>query len=97
MTPNRVHTEQASRFSQARGGAAPSAAAVISTNGEDAVYELRFRSIFDQGRGYAFPCDAAGHVDLDALGERARINYFSARTLIGREFFMPAVQPGSLH
>lgn len=67
------------------------------TNGTTASHELRFRSLFDEGRGYAFPCDAAGHVDLDALGERARISYFSARTLIGRDFATPVVQPAQLH
>jgi len=59
---------------------------------ESARYELRFQSLFDEGRAYAFPCDAAGHVDLDSLGERARHNYFYARTVIGREFSMPAVR-----
>jgi hypothetical protein len=28
-----------------------------------------------------------------ASGKRARCNYFYARTVIGREFAMPAVQP----
>jgi hypothetical protein len=56
-------------------------------------YELRFRSLFDAGRGVAFPCDAAGQVDLDALSERSRHNYLYARAVIGREFALPAVQP----
>jgi len=30
---------------------------------EAAQYELRFQSLFDAGRAYAFPCDASGHVD----------------------------------
>jgi len=60
-------------------------------------FELRFRSLFDQGRGYSFPCDAAGHVDIDALSDRARSNYFFARTVIGREFSVPAVQRADLH
>jgi hypothetical protein len=60
-------------------------------------YELCFRSLFDNGRGYAFPCDAAGHVDIDALSFRARQNYFYARTVIGRELSMPAVQPRTLN
>ena len=55
-------------------------------------YELRFRSLHNAGRGYAFACDAGGHVDLDALSERARTNYLYARTVVGREFEMPAVQ-----
>ena len=60
-------------------------------------YELRFQSLFDEGRGYAFPCDAQGHVDIDSLSERTRNNYLYARTVIGREFAMPAVQPSALH
>jgi hypothetical protein len=52
-------------------------------------YELRFDGLFQAGRGYAFPCDAAGHVDIDALGGRARLNYLYARTVIGREFHAP--------
>jgi hypothetical protein len=59
-------------------------------------FELRFQSLFDEGRALAFPCDAAGHVDLDALSARARHNYFFARSLIGRDFAMPAVRR-SLH
>lgn len=55
-------------------------------------YELRFRSLFDEGRALAFPCDAAGQVDLDTLSERARCNYFYARTAIGRDFAFPAVR-----
>jgi hypothetical protein len=54
---------------------------------------LRFRSLFDGGRGYAFPCDAQGRVNLDALGEQALNNYLYARTTIGREFLTPAVEP----
>jgi len=60
-------------------------------------YELRFRSLFVEGRAYAFPCDHAGRVDLDALSERARNNYFYARSVIGREVSMPSVQPRDLH
>jgi len=60
-------------------------------------FELRFQSLFDAGRAYAFPCDQAGHVDLDALSSRARNNYFYARTVIGREVAVPAVLPSTLH
>lgn len=62
-----------------------------------ACYELRFLSLFDEGRGYAFPCDAEGHVDIDMLSDRARLNYFYARTVIGREFTLPAVQASVCH
>ena len=50
-----------------------------------------FVRFFRQGRGYAFPCDANGHVDIDALSDRARSNYFYARTVVGREMSVPAV------
>lgn len=65
--------------------------------GREADYELRFCSLFDPGRGYSFPCDAAGQVDLDRLSHRGRSNYFYARTMIGRELSMPAVQACNLH
>lgn len=59
-------------------------------------FELRFQSLFDEGRAYAFPCDASGRVDLDALSATLRTNYLFARTLIGRDFAMPAVRPSAL-
>ena len=55
-------------------------------------YELRFASLFVEGRGFAFPCDARGTVDLDTLSDRARRNYLHARSVVGREFGVPAVQ-----
>ena len=54
-------------------------------------YELRFVRLYNPGRGYAFPCDAHGHVDIDSLGAQARVNYFYARTVIGREFHAPVM------
>ena len=60
-------------------------------------YELRFQSLFDDGRAYAFPCDAAGHVDLDRLSDRARSNYLYARAVVGREYRHPAVQRSDRH
>ena len=56
-------------------------------------FELRFESLFHSGRALAFPCNAQGQVELDALSERARRNYFYARTVVGREFATPAVVP----
>jgi hypothetical protein len=55
-------------------------------------YVLRFDSLFHEGRGFAFPCDAEGHVDLDRMSDRARNSYFYARTVIGREVMLPSVQ-----
>lgn len=56
--------------------------------------QLRFESLFDAGRGLAFPCDTLGHVELDALSDAARCNYFYARAVVGREFALPVVVPG---
>lgn len=60
-------------------------------------YELRFDSLFVEGRGMSFPCDADGQVDIDALSERARCNYLYARAVVGREFRTPAVRISGLH
>jgi hypothetical protein len=57
-----------------------------------ASYELRFHSLFDVHRGFAFPCDEGGHVDIDALSDRARNNYLYARALVGRDLSMPDVE-----
>ena len=54
-------------------------------------YELRFLNLFSRGCGYAFPCDAEGHVQIDELSERGRSSYFYARALIGNELSSPTV------
>lgn len=65
--------------------------APLSSMSDFGQFELRFQSLFNEGRALAFPCDAGGHVNMDALSERARDNYLYARTVIGREFATPAV------
>lgn len=57
-------------------------------------FELRFHSFFDPGRRLAFPCDAAGKVDLDQLGRRALNNYLFARATAGWEFSQPEIVNG---
>ena len=59
---------------------------------ESSEFQLCFRSLFHSGRGYAFPCDPHGQVDLDRMSERARNNYFYARAMVGRELSPPAVE-----
>ena len=49
-------------------------------------FELRFLPRPGEGRSLAFPCDAAGHVEMDGLDEHERIDYFFARALRGRDF-----------
>lgn len=59
---------------------------------EAGAFRLLFRPLFAAGRGYAFPCDGAGRVDLDRLSERARNNYYYARAMVGRELAYPSVE-----
>ena len=54
--------------------------------------EVRFRPLGGQGGGYAFPCDAQGQVDLDALSDSARNDYLFARAFRGRAFSDPTVE-----
>lgn len=56
-------------------------------------YELRFTGLFNPGAGFAFPCDVQGHVDIDSLTDRGRVNYFYARTVVGSELAIPIVSP----
>ena len=62
------------------------------TESSTSAYQLRFQSLFHSGRGFAFPCDPSGQVDLDRMSERARNNYFYARAMVGRELAAPAVE-----
>ncbi|CAN7769916.1 hypothetical protein LJR084_007550 [Variovorax sp. LjRoot84] len=64
---------------------------------EQSEYEVRFESLFKPGRGFAFPCDQSGRLDLDRASEAARNNYFFARAMVGREFSPPVVRPLTLH
>jgi hypothetical protein len=64
----------------------------MNTPNQTERFELRFQSLFDAGRAYAFSCDQAGHVDIDTLSAQARLNYFYARTVIGRDVATPAVR-----
>lgn len=58
---------------------------------EHSSFQLRFQSLFDAARALAFPCNAHGHVDMDALSLQALNNYLYARAFVGREFFTPQV------
>jgi len=59
--------------------------------GREARYELRFINLFNRGRGYAFPCDVEGHVEIDDLSVRGRSNYFYARVVVGNELSVPTI------
>ena len=55
-------------------------------------FEVHFHALFRQGFELVFPCDADGHVDLDALSDRAKANYLFARATVGREYSMPELR-----
>ena len=59
-------------------------------------YELRFHSLFPSRRGFSFPCDCEGHVDLNDMGDSILESYLYARAVVGRELAAPAVQPSTL-
>ena len=56
-------------------------------------YELRFTSLSNERRDFAFPCDETGQVDIDELTDRGRTNYFYARAVVGKELSAPIVAP----
>ena len=60
-------------------------------------FEIRFQSLFREGRALTFPCDREGLVDLDAISERARNNYRVACATVGLEYAMPVVKAIGLH
>jgi hypothetical protein len=62
----------------------------------DACYQIRFQSLKDKRLALEFPCDAEGHVELDGLSDRARIDYLFARAVVGCEFGRPAVVPAGV-
>jgi len=55
-------------------------------------FELHFEPLVDEQSPLSFPCDAAGRVDLDELGDRSRCDYLFAHALIGRHFEMPVIR-----
>lgn len=68
-----------------------------STTQIPASYEIRFQSLFREGRALAFPCDREGRVDLDNVPDRLRNNYLFARAMLGREYAMPVILARDLH
>ncbi|HET9642298.1 MAG TPA: hypothetical protein VFP68_02830 [Burkholderiaceae bacterium] len=64
---------------------------ITSGSRDHTPYQLRFRSLRHADVAVAFPCDEAGHVDLDALSAPDRNDYFFARTVIGCDFSSPTV------
>ena len=53
-------------------------------------FELRLAPLADGGRALSLPCDARGFLDLNSLGERARIDYLFVPAVTARAFSLPA-------
>lgn len=68
-----------------------------STNQGYPAFELRFNSLFQEGRALAFPCNERGEVDMDGLSDAMRTNYLFARAVIGRDYALPTIVPAIPH
>jgi hypothetical protein len=53
--------------------------------------ELRFLPRREKLRCLVFPCNAAGHVEIDKLSEHERTDYLFARALRGRDYSLAIV------
>jgi len=63
----------------------------------EAAYEIRFQSLWKEGRGLSFPCDQEGRFDLDNAHPRLRDSYLFARAMMGREYAYPVILARHLH
>ena len=59
-------------------------------------FEIRFQSLYQEGRALSFPCDPRGDVDLASLSPQAVENYYFAWSHIGQEYANPVVQTQAL-
>lgn len=56
-------------------------------------FRLCFEPFYGRLMPYEFPCDARGHVDLDAFDDDTRLRYLYARALIGLDYRIPRIEP----
>jgi len=68
----------------------------VSVSPASSRFELHFQSLFLNGRALAFPCDAAGQVQWQAMSERARASFLRALESVGIEFAQPDVRPSGI-
>ncbi len=66
---------------------------MIASATRGVVYQLRFSSLFNSGRGFVFPCDPHGRIATDKMSASARTSYLRVSALVGREFAAPVVGP----
>lgn len=63
----------------------------FEANGDRAAFQLRFHSLVGETSEFTCPCDAAGHVVMDEMSERARSSYLFARAMVGRLYAPPEI------
>ena len=63
----------------------------FEARGAGTAFQLRFRSFVGEANEFTCPCDAAGHVVMDEMSERARSNYLFARAMVGRLYAPPEI------
>lgn len=66
---------------------------ITHTRTQPSNFEVWYESFASDGRALSFPCDAEGRVDIDALSERCRNNYFLVRAMLGRDYASPRIVP----
>jgi len=59
-------------------------------------FQLVYQSVAGSLGNYSFPCNPRGDVDLNALDDRSRNNYYFARAMVGRAMKLPKVVRASL-
>ena len=64
---------------------------LTEANGTETAFQLRFRSLVGEANEFTCPCDAAGHVVMDEMDERARSSYLFARAMVGRLYAPPEI------
>jgi len=63
----------------------------FEANDDRTAFQLRFRSLVGESNGFTCLCDAAGHVIMDEMSERARTSYLFARAMVGRLYAPPEI------
>ena len=63
----------------------------FEANGDRPAFQLRFRSLVGETNEFSCPCDAAGHVVMDEMGECVRSSYLFARAMVGQLYAPPEI------
>lgn len=56
-------------------------------------FQLRFNALYEQGKGYTFPCDKDGKVDISSMSASEIESYALVHVLTGLEYSYPVKEP----